>query len=104
MSGTNSLQSLVELVNGNLPEGSRIVYKYNESRDLHTLSLEGNDTLTVTTSVSSRAEALIEFFNTGVASGLARGEQIRNELRDVYENPETGSFLRRTWDRVLGRV
>lgn len=100
-----SVSESVEEVNLALPEDHGIDYRYAHSSKLHTLTVRGLPELTIKTKDTNRALNFVEFFNAGVYAGYAAEKVRRNDAAQLTTLTDRDQpLMKRTWNRLLGRV
>lgn len=103
-----SVSESVETVNMDLPEDHGIDYRYTDSSGLHTLTVRGLPELTIKTKDTNRALNFVSFFNAGVYAGYAAEKARRDEESEAAsvapDSDRNQPLMRRTWNRLLGRV
>lgn len=100
-----SVSESVETVNMDLPEDHGIDYRYTDSSGLHILTVRGLPELTIKTKDTNRALNFVSFFNAGIYAGLAAEKVRRNDAVQLTSLSDRDQpLMRRTWNRLLGRV
>ena len=99
-----SVSESVETVNMDLPEDHGIDYRYTDSSGLHILTVRGLPELTIKTKDTNRAMNFVEFFNAGIYAGYAAENARRDEESVTPDSDRNQPLMKRTWNRLLGRV
>lgn len=97
-----SVSESVETVNMDLPEDHGLDYRYTHSSGLHTLTVRGLPELTIKTKDTNRALNFVSFFNAGIYAGVAGSVKVVEEYEPQLTRQQP--LMKRTWDRLLGRV
>lgn len=99
-----SVSESVQEVNLALPEDHGIDYRYTDSSGLHTLTVRGLPELTIKTKDTNRAMNFVEFFNAGIYAGYAAENARRDAVQLTSLSDRDQPLMKRTWNRLLGRV